>query len=71
MISVGVIDLMLMMYDIFHCPFFAGAHTGSGGLCPAGYYCEEGSELPQGCPAGTYQDEDGQSDCKACPTGRQ
>ncbi len=48
---------------------FSGAHTGSGGLCPTGYYCEEGSELPEGCPAGTYQDEEGQSSCKDCPAG--
>lgn len=31
--------------------------------------CPVGSELPTECPAGTYQDEEGQSTCKTCPEG--
>lgn len=50
------------------CPFLGG-HTGSGGLCPAGSYCLEGSELPVLCPAGSYQDQTGMDYCKACPAG--
>ena len=30
-------------------------NTGSGGLCPRGYHCPEGSVLPTSCPAGYYQ----------------
>ena len=50
------------------CPIIGG-HTGYGDVCPRGYYCVLGSTLPQGCPAGTYQDEEGQDDCKECPEG--
>lgn len=31
--------------------------------------CPVGSEVPQGCPAGSYQNEEGQSTCKTCPAG--
>ena len=35
----------------------------------SGHYCEEGSHSPARCPSGTYQDEYGQWQCKACPPG--
>ena len=46
-----------------------GAHRGIGGVCPEGHFCINGSSLPSGCSAGTYQDLTGQSSCKACPAG--
>lgn len=46
----------------------------SGGVCPAGHYCTEGSSVPSPCPAGSYQNETGgkgRDDCKPCPFGKQ
>ena len=40
------------------------------GKCPVGFKCPEGSSRPAMCPAGTYQDEEGQSGCKVCETGQ-
>ena len=37
--------------------------------CPAGYYCPEGSTGPTLCPPNTYQDQEGQGECKSCPAG--
>ena len=37
--------------------------------CTIGHYCPEGSMAPVPCDAGTYQDEVGQSECKACLEG--
>lgn len=39
-------------------------------ICPPGYKCD-GDTLnePIGCPAGFYQDQQGQTDCKECPIG--
>lgn len=28
-----------------------------------------GTDLPNACPSGTYQDEEGQDYCKGCPAG--
>ena len=38
-------------------------------ICPAGYFCEEGSIEPRRCKNGTYQDEPGKPVCKLCPGG--
>ena len=38
-------------------------------LSTPGHFCLEGSDTPTPCPAGTYQDETGQVDCKTCPAG--
>lgn len=32
-----------------------------------GHFCPPQSVLPQGCPPGSYQDEEGQTYCKPCP----
>jgi hypothetical protein len=43
-----------------------------GYLCPAGSYCEEGCTTPQSCPAGTFNNYEGQVDssgCITCPEG--
>ncbi|KAL7831753.1 hypothetical protein AOLI_G00293010 [Acnodon oligacanthus] len=40
------------------------------GPCPAGFYCPEGTELPQACPANTLKETPGGSsaqDCLPCP----
>ncbi|XP_076833089.1 uncharacterized protein LOC143478045 [Brachyhypopomus gauderio] len=42
------------------------------GLCPAGFYCPEGSGQPQACPSNTLQESSGGStinDCLPCPPG--
>lgn len=47
--------------------------SASGGVCPAGHYCAEGSSVPSPCPAGSYQNETGgkgKDDCKPCPLGK-
>lgn len=46
----------------------------SGGVCPVGHYCAEGTSVPSPCPAGTHQNKTGQKnkdDCKPCPIGKQ
>ena len=43
--------------------------VGFGGRCPTGHYCPKGSTLPIECPAGSYQDKEGQTNCKLCPAG--
>jgi len=43
--------------------------VGFGGVCPKGHFCREGYTLPDGCPDGSYQDEEGQTYCKSCPAG--
>lgn len=40
--------------------------SASSGQCPKGHYCPTGSSFPIPCPAGQYQDEVQQSDCKSC-----
>ncbi len=42
------------------------------GVCPPGFYCEEGSGVPTPCPAGTLSDEWGNPNvtyCLPCPAG--
>ena len=66
----GLHNLFSLPYSTYpaSCPLLGG-HTGFGDICPVGYHCPEGSVVPQGCPAGSYQDELGQDYCKACPAG--
>ena len=43
-----------------------------GYLCPAGSYCEAGTASPQSCPAGTFNNYEGQVNddgCIVCPEG--
>ena len=40
------------------------------GLCPIGYYCEEGTIHPKPCPVGTYGTDPGYAaatECRVCP----
>ena len=47
--------------------FLSGTYGNETGLereedceeCPPGHYCEDGSILPEPCPAGTYRNEKG------------
>lgn len=41
----------------------------TGGICPAGFFCESGTINPVRCTAGTYALEAGQSSCSLCPAG--
>ena len=41
----------------------------TGGPCPMGNYCPNGTSYPLGCPAGTYNPLTGQSVCQPCDAG--
>lgn len=43
--------------------------TANGGPCPTGTFCLTGTSVPVNCPAGTYNDVEQMSECKACPEG--
>ena len=43
--------------------------TASGGPCPAGTYCIEGSSEPVDCSPGYYNPIEVQSECLDCPAG--
>ena len=44
-------------------------YTGEGGICPPAHYCPNGSVNPVGCPAGTFSNQTGLSQCLECPKG--
>ncbi|PIK35707.1 hypothetical protein BSL78_27463 [Apostichopus japonicus] len=54
------------MIDLNQCPTNT-VHPIIGHICPEGHYCPEGTVYPQGCPAGSYNDEEGRYNCKSCP----
>ena len=37
--------------------------------CPVGHFCPIGSDAPQRCANGTFQDEETQALCDPCPEG--
>ncbi|KAH3841624.1 hypothetical protein DPMN_115097 [Dreissena polymorpha] len=41
----------------------------SGGPCPAGKYCENGTSTPPECPSGTFQILEQKASCDPCPAG--
>ena len=41
----------------------------SGGPCPVGTYCGNGTSVPVDCPAGSFQTSEQQSSCNQCPQG--
>ncbi|CAH1797039.1 unnamed protein product, partial [Owenia fusiformis] len=41
----------------------------TGGPCPSGTFCLEGSSIPQYCPAGSYSPIAQQANCTVCPAG--
>ena len=47
------------------------AEEGTRGVCPKGFFCQEGAELPKPCPEGTYGVDEGYkeiTDCQpSCP----
>ncbi|XP_071505045.1 uncharacterized protein [Diadema antillarum] len=44
-------------------------HPIIGHICPEGHFCVQGSEYPEGCAAGSYNDLPGAWECKDCPMG--
>ena len=42
---------------------------GIGDICPTGHFCVSGVSEPEPCPAGSYNDQTGQSSCQICPEG--
>ena len=47
-----------------------GTGNGDDNPCPTGYYCPEGSALPEACPAGMYGNvirAESPDDCALCP----
>ena len=53
----------------YYCP--GGQDTASPGglLCLKGHFCVQGSVLPELCPNGTYQYDEGRDACDICPAG--
>ena len=44
----------------------------TGGICPIGFYCINGTNFPYPCPLGTYGDQpllNSEIDCTPCPQG--
>ena len=41
----------------------------TGGPCPVGHYCPNGTSYPLGCNAGTYSASTGAAECTPCPAG--
>ena len=41
----------------------------SGGPCPEGHFCPNGTSYPLPCPCGSYNPTTGQSECAECPVG--
>ena len=44
-------------------------HPIIGHVCPTGHYCPIGTDYPVPCPAGSYQNDENQWECKDCPPG--
>ena len=53
----------------YYCPQGAVTPTPSQHPCPHGHFCPDASSVPQRCPSGTYQDEQGADFCKTCLAG--
>ncbi|PIK35709.1 hypothetical protein BSL78_27465 [Apostichopus japonicus] len=53
----------------FYCPGGQTVSNPNEFRCQEGYYCPLGSPGETPCPAGWYQDQDGQPDCKECLPG--
>ena len=43
--------------------------TATGGPCPVGKYCVQGTSVPVDCAAGTYNDIEQQYECNNCSAG--
>ena len=53
----------------YYCPEGQNSPTPINFMCPLGHFCPMASPQPRHCPAGSYQDEVMQSECKICPEG--
>lgn len=51
----------------YYCP--SGSLRRDAAECTKGHRCKNGSPRPEPCPAGSYQDNRGQYECKVCPEG--
>ena len=50
----------------------SNVYTGND-VCPAGYYCPNGTSYPFSCPLGTFSVNEGltaSTECEPCPAGR-
>lgn len=61
-------------YSGFYCLHGAGSpnnpgEDATGGPCPAGHFCPNGTSYPLGCAAGTFNPSTGQAVCTPCPIG--
>lgn len=52
----------------YYCP--SGSSSGTANTCTTGHYCPLGASYAIECPAGTYTDTTGNSECLACPAGK-
>ncbi len=44
-------------------------NTGTGGICPAGHECPQGTAVPMPCLAGLYAKDVQMDACEICPAG--
>ena len=62
-----------MTYVVFQClqGYYCPSRSSQNDtvVCPKGHQCPTGSPRPAKCVAGTYQDEEGQYQCKECGAG--
>ena len=58
--------------DQCHARYYCPAHSEvpKQVTCPEGKHCPLQSAEPQDCPAGTYVDYEGASECTDCPEGK-
>ena len=67
--NTGTFEVTVKCRQGFYCEESSTSREPSGKECTAGHKCPEGSSKQQKCPAGKYQDQSGQADCKECPPG--
>ena len=64
----GLIEVTGPCLAGYYCPGGQAVQDPVEYPCPLGMYCPEGTAVPVMCENGTYQDQQGQSSCKTCPS---
>eukprot|EP00817_Percolomonadidae_sp_ATCC50343_P003418 CAMPEP_0117418838 /NCGR_PEP_ID=MMETSP0758-20121206/542_1 /TAXON_ID=63605 /ORGANISM="Percolomonas cosmopolitus, Strain AE-1 (ATCC 50343)" /LENGTH=4727 /DNA_ID=CAMNT_0005199587 /DNA_START=68 /DNA_END=14251 /DNA_ORIENTATION=+ len=54
----------------FYCPPGQSIPAPAAYICTQGHFCNEGAIQPSPCPAGTFSNTPGSSNCTACPKGK-
>ena len=64
---------MVNLFCTNYARFLCFSDGDQNGICPAGYYCPEGTGGPNRCPSGTYNEgtmKENEEDCLPCPPGQ-